>query len=87
MIAAIIEAIRMVIFELFCNSKSSKANNVMNMDMVNPMPPKKPTPIIDFQFKSCGSLQTPKVTAKKLNRTIPMGLPIISPKEIPKLNF
>ena len=55
----------MVIFELFCSSKSSKANNVMNMDMVNPMPPKKPTPTIDFQFKSLGSLQIPKVTAKK----------------------
>ena len=87
MSAAIIEAMRMVIFELFCSSKSSKANNVMNMDMVNPMPPKNPIPIIDFQFKSCGSLQIPHVTAKKLNRTIPRGLPIINPKEMPKLNF
>lgn len=77
----------MVIFESFCSSKSSKANNVIKIDMVKPMPPKNPTPIIDFQFKSSGSLQIPKLTAKKLIRTIPIGFPITNPKEIPKLNF
>ena len=65
----------------------SKASKEMKMDIVNPMPAKSPTPKIDFQFKSDGSLQSPKVTAKSAKRKIPKGLPIISPSAIPKLLF
>lgn len=57
----------------------------MKMDMVKPMPPKKPTPISCFQFISSGSLQTPNITASRLKRNIPKGLPRKSPKKIPQL--
>jgi hypothetical protein len=63
----------------------SKARRVIKIDIVNPIPPKKPTPKIDFQFRSPGSLQSPNVTAKNVNRKIPNGLPTISPTAIPKL--
>ena len=48
----------------------SNAKRVINMDMVKPMPPKKPTPNIDFQFSSFGSLHSPAFTAKKANKNI-----------------
>ena len=64
---------------------SLKANNVINMDIVKPMPPKKPAPIMDFQLRSSGSLHIPKETAAKLNRKIPKGLPTIKPKAMPML--
>ena len=63
----------------------SKARSVIKIDIVNPIPPKKPTPTIDFQFNSSGSLQRPNVTAKNVNRKMPNGLPIISPSAIPIL--
>ena len=65
----------------------SNASSVMKIDIVNPIPAKSPTPKIDFQFRSVGSLHSPKVTAKNVKIKIPKGLPIISPSEIPKLLF
>ena len=84
---AINEEIKIINFELFMIVSLSKASKVTKIDIVNPMPPKSPTPKIDFQFISDGSLQSPKVTAKSVNRKIPKGLPIISPSAIPKLLF
>ena len=55
----------------------------MKIDIVNPIPPKKLTPIIDFQFKSLGSLLIFSLTERKLNRQIPIGLPKSNPKAIP----
>ncbi len=63
----------------------SKASNVMKMDIVNPIPPKSPTPKIAFQFKSFGSLQNPNFTAKNEKTKIPIGLPTMSPRAMPKL--
>ncbi len=51
---------------------------VTKIDFVNPIPD-SPIPKIGFQFNSFGSLQTPKVTAKKDKRNMPNGLPTISP--------
>ena len=62
-----------------------KASNVIKMDMVNPMPPKSPIPIIELQFKSLGSLQKPNFTAVNVIAKMPNGLPEINPKAIPKL--
>lgn len=53
--------------------------------MVNPIPPKKPTPTMEAQDKSLGNLLIPKREAIKQNRNIPMGLPKLKPVKIPKL--
>ena len=65
----------------------SNASKVTKMDIVKPIPAKSPTPKIDFQFRSVGNLQSPKVTAKNVIIKIPIGLPTISPSAIPKLLF
>ena len=62
----------------------SNARSVIKIDIVNPIPPKKPTPKINFQFKSSASLQNPNVTARNVNRKIPKGLPTIRPAAIHK---
>lgn len=79
------EEISMTNLELFMMVSFSKANKVTKIDMVKPIPAKKPTPKMDFQFKSVGSLQSPNATAKNVNKKIPKGLPIINPSAIPKL--
>ena len=84
-IPAIKEESRMMNFALFIIVTSSKANKVTNMDIVKPIPPKNPTPNMDCQFKSRGSLQIPNFTANKLSRKIPTGFPTMSPKAIPML--
>ena len=68
--------------ELLIIILSSKASNVINIDIVKPIPPKKPAPIIIFQFKSLGNLARPNLIVKKDIKTIPNGLPKIKPKMI-----
>jgi len=72
-------------FALFIIVSLSNASNVMKIDIVKPIPAKNPTPKIDFQFKSLGSLQSPKVTANNVKMKIPKGFPTISPSAIPTL--
>ncbi len=84
-IPAVKEARRITNFELLIIFWSSNANNVINIDIVNPIPPNKPTPKIDLQFRFFGSLQIPNVTAKKVTMKMPNGLPTTNPIEIPKL--
>jgi len=55
----------------------------MNIDIVKPIPPKKLTPKIDFQFKSSGRLLIFSLTDKKLNSHIPIGFPMSNPNAIP----
>ena len=62
---------------------SEKARSVMNIDMVNPIPPKKLTPNKDFQLRSSGSELIFDLTERKLNSQIPKGFPIIKPRAIP----
>ena len=61
------------------------ASKVINMDMVKPIPPKKPTPNIEVQVRSFGSLQNLNVTAKNVNKKMPNGLPTMSPSAMPVL--
>ena len=72
-------------FTLLIIVSLSKASKVIKIDIVKPMPPKRPALKINFQLRSLGSLQRPNETAKKLKKKIPRGLPIISPRAIPKL--
>jgi len=76
---------RMTILALLIMVASSKASRVIKIDMVKPMPANKPTPTIDFQFKSGGSLQSFTLTAKNVSRKMPSGLPTTSPRAIPRL--
>lgn len=68
---AINEEIKIINFELFIIVSLSKASKVTKIDIVKPIPAKSPTPKIDFQFKSDGSLQSPKVTAKSAKEKYP----------------
>ncbi len=64
---AINEESKIMNFALLIKVLSSKASKVMKIDMVNPIPPRNPTPMTVFQVKSFGSLHMPAETAKKLN--------------------
>ena len=76
MLPASSEAIKMAILEWLMTSLSSKASRVMKIDMVNPIPPKNPAPIIFFHFRSLGKAQSPKPVPIKENNQIPNGFPI-----------
>ena len=82
---AINEESRIINLALFITVSFSKANKVIKIDIVKPIPPKKPTPNTDFQLISLGNLQIPILTAIKVNKNIPIGFPIIRPSAIPKL--
>lgn len=82
--AAVNDETRIINFELLIIVSLSNASNVINIDIVKPMPANRPTPNIDFQLRSFGSLQTPKVTANDEIKKIPKGFPTISPSDIPK---
>ena len=84
-IPAINEAIRIAIFELFTMSSLSNARRVTKIDIVKPIPPKKPAPIIFFHFKSDGIRQSPKPAPINEKRKIPKGFPITRPAIIPRL--
>jgi hypothetical protein len=49
------ELSKMLIFEFWMISRFSTATNVMKIDMVNPIPPRKPAPMICFQVTSLGN--------------------------------
>ena len=63
-IPAINDETKIMILELSMCSLSEKARSVIKIDMVNPIPPKNPTPIMAFQLMSSGRLQTFNFTAK-----------------------
>lgn len=82
---AVKEAIKITNFELLMIVWSSKARSVIKIDIVNPIPPKSPTPKMDFQLSLFGSLQSPIDTAINVKRKMPNGLPTMRPSAIPKL--
>lgn len=84
-IAAASEPSKILIFALCMISELSKAKIVTKMDIVNPIPPRKPAPIICFQDTSLGSCDNPILTANALNRKMPSGFPTNKPTKIPKL--
>ena len=75
----------MDIFDPVTSSDCSNARRVIKIDIVNPMPARKPIPKICFHCKSRGSLQIPAETVTKLKSIMPNGLPIIKPAKIPML--
>ena len=84
-VPAINEAIRIAIFELLTTLSLANARSVMKIDMVKPIPPKNPAPIMFFHFKSDGITQSPKPTPINEKRKIPKGFPIVRPAMIPRL--
>ena len=81
----ITEPIRIAIFDELTNATSSKANNVMNIDMVKPIPAKNPTPKILLHYMSEGNFASFSFTPMYDMIIIPNGFPITSPAIIPKL--
>lgn len=79
------ELSKMLIFELWTIAALSKAKTVIKIDIVNPIPPKKPAAMICFQSTSSGNSDKPILTAKKLNKAMPKGLPTSNPAKMPKL--
>ena len=79
------EESKIINLALLITASLSKANKVIKIDIVNPIPPKKPTPKTDFQFISLGNLHKPIYTVIKVIKNIPRGFPIIRPNAIPKL--
>jgi hypothetical protein len=84
---AVNEEIKITNFELFMIISLSNASKVTKIDIVNPIPPKSPTPKIDFQFRSVGSLQSPRVTAKKVIRKMPKEIGRASCRETLKIKY
>ena len=68
---AIKEEIKITNFALLMISSLSNARSAINIDMVKPIPPKKLTPIMAFQFNSSGSLQIPHFTAINVEPNMP----------------
>ena len=79
------ELSKMLILELWTISGLSKARIVIKIDIVNPIPLKKPAAMMCFQFTSPGNSDKPDFTAKKLNRTMPKGFPMNKPAKMPRL--
>lgn len=79
------EATSIAILEVSIISVVSKASSVIKIDMVKPMPPKKPAPRMFFHFRSFGKTQSPKAVPRNEKSQIPRGLPITKPEIIPIL--
>ena len=80
---ASIEAVRIANLAASCNSCSLKESKEIKIDMVKPIPPNSPTPIMCIQRLACGKVLIFSLTAIKEKRLIPMSLPKISPKTTP----
>lgn len=65
----------------------SNARSAIKIDIVKPIPPKNPIPIIFPHFKSEGKVQRPILTPINAKSQIPNGFPITRPYIIPKLLF
>ncbi len=64
-IPAIAEVTMMEIFDsLIVDSSKGKARLVIKIDIVKPIPPKRPAPIRYFQFNWEGSFENPSLIAK-----------------------
>jgi hypothetical protein len=79
------DAINTAIFEWVIASASLNASRVMNIDMVNPIPAKNPTPNKSLFLMPSGKLHKPMATESNENVRIPTGFPKISPVKIPRL--
>lgn len=73
----------MAILELIITDVLVKANRVIKIDMVKPILPKNPAPVIWPQFKLRGNAHRPDLTPAKEKSQMPRGLPIKKPAMIP----
>ena len=78
------EDMSMANFAWLIRATSSKARNEIKIDIVKPIPPKKPTPKMCLQHTFAGNLDHLFRTMNQVNKTIPAGLPTTKPKMIPK---
>ena len=78
------EAINTANLEVSPSNLFSKARVDINIDMVNPIPAKNPTPKNLVNVISLGKLIIFVFTNKKAAVIIPNGLPMNNPKIIPK---
>jgi hypothetical protein len=77
------EAKRIVNFAWLWAMDSVNARLVMKIDMVNPIPPRQPTPSnCNFETPS-GIRVIPNALASRTDKNIPKGLPITRPARIP----
>ena len=67
------------------SSGETKERPETNKDMVKPMPPNMPAPMMCDHPTSAGSTAIPVLTAKKEKRTMPTGFPSKRPRVIPKV--
>ena len=75
----------MLSLEVSMISGLSKASSVMKIDMVKPMPPRNPAPMICLHETLSGRRERPSFTARQANRAMPNGLPAKSPAKMPRL--
>ena len=84
--AAVVLAIKMLIFPRSICWVSVKARLSTNIAIVKPIPPKIPAPSSIVLLMLVDKLAIPNRIAKRLNSTIPRGLPIRRPKKMPRLS-
>ncbi len=80
-----VDAVKIASLDGSVNPGSANANNETNIDMVNPMPPSNPMPIICRMSIPDGNLLSLVFTDSQTNAIIPSGFPINKPAIIPKL--
>ena len=78
-----VDADSIEILEILTKYSPWNANSVINIDIVKPIPAKKPIPIICVKFTMEDNLANLSFMAIYVNRVIPTDFPIIKPKEIP----
>ncbi len=61
----------------------SKPQFCVNMDMLKPMPPIRPIPMICLKFSPGGNVVKPDFTASHEKPAMPRSLPNTSPAEMP----
>ena len=82
--AEIDEAINILNLELLMRVASEKARLLMNIDIVNPIPPNKPIPVRFFHVTPSCKLAKPVFTNKNGIEKMPSSLPTERPRIIPK---
>lgn len=81
--AAMVEVIKMASFAWSISLACSKESILTKILIVNPIPPKSPTPSICFQFASLGSAAILALHKSQAVPTIPIVFPSKSPSPIP----
>ena len=73
------------IFAMSSKAPSPKAKPAMNNDIVKPIPLSQAAPKPAFHEKSGGAVARREITANRAKSQIPNGLPMNSPRTIPRL--